>query len=124
MGTFLILEQEREKMIIPGSEMYALFLGAPSGHLAIKVDECGVATEDNGPVAFIITANPRCEETVLLAKRQLMQSQQQGSLHRASATSGAHTYMMSQDTKGIRPSINEELCAYTIQYLVNSALKI
>eukprot|EP00959_Pyramimonas_sp_CCMP1952_P382813 8021390-Pyramimonas_sp.AAC.1 len=37
--------------------------------------------------------------------------------------SDAHAYMMSQDTKGIRFSINDETFAYTIQSLVNKALK-
>eukprot|EP00959_Pyramimonas_sp_CCMP1952_P348820 7308219-Pyramimonas_sp.AAC.1 len=58
--------------------MYELFLGkdarvldlmkTPSGHLAIKVDECGVATEDNGSTPFTIIANLRCEDTPLLVK--------------------------------------------------------
>eukprot|EP00959_Pyramimonas_sp_CCMP1952_P118562 2478892-Pyramimonas_sp.AAC.1 len=37
----------------------------PSGHLAIKVDECDVATEADGARAFTIAANPRCERTPL-----------------------------------------------------------
>eukprot|EP00959_Pyramimonas_sp_CCMP1952_P176761 3694624-Pyramimonas_sp.AAC.1 len=55
-GTILILGQGREKMVIPGSGMFELLLGkgarvldlmkTPSGHLALKVDECGAATED------------------------------------------------------------------------------
>eukprot|EP00959_Pyramimonas_sp_CCMP1952_P122611 2563315-Pyramimonas_sp.AAC.1 len=58
MRTILILEQRHERMIIPGSEMYKRLLGkearvldvmkTPSGHLALKVDECGAATEDKG----------------------------------------------------------------------------
>eukprot|EP00959_Pyramimonas_sp_CCMP1952_P099769 2086181-Pyramimonas_sp.AAC.1 len=40
----------------------------PSGHLAIKVDEYGVATEDNGSTAFTATANPHCEDTPPLVK--------------------------------------------------------
>eukprot|EP00959_Pyramimonas_sp_CCMP1952_P311240 6513681-Pyramimonas_sp.AAC.1 len=56
-----ILEKGRENMIIPGSEMHELLLGkgaraldltkAPSGHLAIEVDACGVAAEDKKEAA-------------------------------------------------------------------------
>eukprot|EP00959_Pyramimonas_sp_CCMP1952_P275408 5756530-Pyramimonas_sp.AAC.1 len=56
MRTILILEQGREKMSIPGSGMYKLLLGkgarvldlmkTPSGHLALKVDGRGAATDD------------------------------------------------------------------------------
>eukprot|EP00959_Pyramimonas_sp_CCMP1952_P050924 1063823-Pyramimonas_sp.AAC.1 len=63
-------------MIIPGSDMYKLLLrkGArvldlmktPSGHLALKVDEYGAATEDKGPLSFTITANPHCEDDPFL----------------------------------------------------------
>eukprot|EP00959_Pyramimonas_sp_CCMP1952_P265465 5550895-Pyramimonas_sp.AAC.1 len=78
MRAVLILEQGHEKVIIPGSEMYRLFLGkgarvcnlmkTPSGHWATQVDEYGVATEDNGSTAFTVTANPLCEDTPLLVK--------------------------------------------------------
>eukprot|EP00959_Pyramimonas_sp_CCMP1952_P317351 6642011-Pyramimonas_sp.AAC.1 len=40
----------------------------PPGHPAIKVDEYGVATEENGSTAFTITANPHCEDAPLLVK--------------------------------------------------------
>eukprot|EP00959_Pyramimonas_sp_CCMP1952_P078707 1645347-Pyramimonas_sp.AAC.1 len=56
MGAILILEQGREKMIIPGSEMYKLLFGkcarvlglmeTLSGHLALKFDRYGAAIED------------------------------------------------------------------------------
>eukprot|EP00959_Pyramimonas_sp_CCMP1952_P418684 8770892-Pyramimonas_sp.AAC.1 len=56
MGAILILEQGREQMVIPGTDMYKLLLGkdarvsdsmkTPSGHLALKVEEDGAATED------------------------------------------------------------------------------
>eukprot|EP00959_Pyramimonas_sp_CCMP1952_P431909 9045409-Pyramimonas_sp.AAC.1 len=78
MRTILVVEQGHEKMIIPGSEMHELLLGkgarvldlmkTPSGHLAIKVDEYGVAAEDNGSMAFTATANPHCEGAPLLVK--------------------------------------------------------
>eukprot|EP00959_Pyramimonas_sp_CCMP1952_P322102 6740154-Pyramimonas_sp.AAC.1 len=58
MRTILILEQRHENMIIPGSDMHKLLLGkgagvfdlmkTPSGHLALKVDDCGASTEDKG----------------------------------------------------------------------------
>eukprot|EP00959_Pyramimonas_sp_CCMP1952_P372894 7808798-Pyramimonas_sp.AAC.1 len=41
---------------------------APSGHLALKVEECGAATEDKRSISFTITANPRCEDAPLLVK--------------------------------------------------------
>eukprot|EP00959_Pyramimonas_sp_CCMP1952_P051594 1078232-Pyramimonas_sp.AAC.2 len=72
MRAILILEQGREKMIIPGSEMYKLLLGkgarvfdlmeTPSGHLAIKFDERGAEAEDKGSLAFTKTANPHSED--------------------------------------------------------------
>eukprot|EP00959_Pyramimonas_sp_CCMP1952_P189178 3957109-Pyramimonas_sp.AAC.1 len=37
--------------------------------------------------------------------------------------SDAHACMMSQDTKGIGSSINEEMFTFTIQSLVNNTLK-
>eukprot|EP00959_Pyramimonas_sp_CCMP1952_P441834 9249587-Pyramimonas_sp.AAC.1 len=40
----------------------------PSGHLALKVDEYGTATEDEWSVSFTITANPPCEDDPLLVK--------------------------------------------------------
>eukprot|EP00959_Pyramimonas_sp_CCMP1952_P370057 7750210-Pyramimonas_sp.AAC.2 len=74
MGTILILEPGREKMIIPGSEMYKLPLGEgarvldmmemPSVHLALKVDEYGAATENKGTKSFTSTANPQCENNL------------------------------------------------------------
>eukprot|EP00959_Pyramimonas_sp_CCMP1952_P377786 7913352-Pyramimonas_sp.AAC.1 len=73
MNIIMILEQGREKMIIPGSEMYKLILGKGarvlgliSGHVALKVDEYGVATEDKGSMSFTITASPQCEDDPLL----------------------------------------------------------
>eukprot|EP00959_Pyramimonas_sp_CCMP1952_P428341 8971650-Pyramimonas_sp.AAC.1 len=55
MRAILIIEQGHENMVIPGTDMHGLLLGQgarvldrmerPSGHLAIKVDEYGVATE-------------------------------------------------------------------------------
>eukprot|EP00959_Pyramimonas_sp_CCMP1952_P370806 7765947-Pyramimonas_sp.AAC.1 len=70
--TILILEQGHDNMIIPGSEMYKLLLGkgvrvldmmkTPSGHLAIKVDEYGAATEEKGSMAVALAANPHCED--------------------------------------------------------------
>eukprot|EP00959_Pyramimonas_sp_CCMP1952_P109346 2287229-Pyramimonas_sp.AAC.1 len=78
MRTILILEQGRETMIIPGSEMYKLLLGkgarvldlmkTPPGHLALKVDEYGAAAEDKEAVSFTITANPQREDDPLLVK--------------------------------------------------------
>eukprot|EP00959_Pyramimonas_sp_CCMP1952_P283996 5936424-Pyramimonas_sp.AAC.1 len=70
MVAILIPEQWHEKMATPGSEMHWLLLGegaraldlmeTPSGHLALKVDECGAATEDKGSRLFTIPANPHC----------------------------------------------------------------
>eukprot|EP00959_Pyramimonas_sp_CCMP1952_P070129 1463993-Pyramimonas_sp.AAC.1 len=58
MGGILILEQGHEKMIIPSAEMCKFPLGkgarvldsmkTPSGHLALKADGYGAATEDEG----------------------------------------------------------------------------
>eukprot|EP00959_Pyramimonas_sp_CCMP1952_P337269 7062766-Pyramimonas_sp.AAC.1 len=63
-------------MIIPGVEMHKVLLGkgarvldlmrTPSGHLAIKADECEMATGDQGSMSFTITANLLCEEAPLL----------------------------------------------------------
>eukprot|EP00959_Pyramimonas_sp_CCMP1952_P101572 2125083-Pyramimonas_sp.AAC.1 len=40
----------------------------PSGHLALKVDEYGAATEDKGSMSFTISASPQCEDDPLLVK--------------------------------------------------------
>eukprot|EP00959_Pyramimonas_sp_CCMP1952_P177247 3704959-Pyramimonas_sp.AAC.1 len=37
--------------------------------------------------------------------------------------SGAHTYMMSPDTKGISSSINEEMFTFTIESLVDNTMQ-
>eukprot|EP00959_Pyramimonas_sp_CCMP1952_P191108 3996229-Pyramimonas_sp.AAC.1 len=78
MRTVLILEQGREKMIIPGVEMHKALLGKgaralglmkmPPGHLALKADEYETAAEDQGSMSVTITANPQCEEAPLLVK--------------------------------------------------------
>eukprot|EP00959_Pyramimonas_sp_CCMP1952_P274099 5729584-Pyramimonas_sp.AAC.1 len=69
------LGQGRDKMTIPGSETYGLLgkgarvldlLKTPSGHLAIKVDDYGVAIGDHGSTAFTVTANLQCEYMPLL----------------------------------------------------------
>eukprot|EP00959_Pyramimonas_sp_CCMP1952_P036990 774134-Pyramimonas_sp.AAC.1 len=74
----LILEQGHEKTIIPGAEMHKTLLGkgarvfdlvkTPSGHLALKVDEYGTATEDEESMSLTITASPQCEDDPLLVK--------------------------------------------------------
>eukprot|EP00959_Pyramimonas_sp_CCMP1952_P354114 7419086-Pyramimonas_sp.AAC.1 len=124
-------------MIIPGSEMYKVLLGkvarvfyltkTPPGHPAIKVDEYGVAAEDNGSTAFTITANLHREDAPLLVKEAAdagpTARQPASSSAGAPATSDAHAYMVSQDTKGIRFSSNEETFVYTIQSSVNNTLK-
>eukprot|EP00959_Pyramimonas_sp_CCMP1952_P102828 2150514-Pyramimonas_sp.AAC.1 len=38
----------------------------PSGHLALKVDEYGSSSEDEGSMSFTITANPHSEDDPLL----------------------------------------------------------
>eukprot|EP00959_Pyramimonas_sp_CCMP1952_P077831 1626927-Pyramimonas_sp.AAC.1 len=123
MGTILILEQGHEKIIIPGSDMYKLLLGkgarvldlmkTPAGHLALKVDEYGTATEDKGSMSFTTTANPQREDAPLLVKETAGTEPAAGT----PAMSDAHTYMMSQETKGISFPINEETLAFTIQSL-------
>eukprot|EP00959_Pyramimonas_sp_CCMP1952_P152318 3186712-Pyramimonas_sp.AAC.1 len=65
-------------MAIPGSDMHELLLGkgagaldsmkTPSGHLALKVDEFGTATEDKRSMSVIIAADPRCEDAPLLVE--------------------------------------------------------
>eukprot|EP00959_Pyramimonas_sp_CCMP1952_P411414 8621158-Pyramimonas_sp.AAC.1 len=74
--TILILEQGHEKMTIPGSDMYKPLPGkgarvldlmiTPFGHLALKVDECGAANEDNISMSLTITANPQRGDAPLL----------------------------------------------------------
>eukprot|EP00959_Pyramimonas_sp_CCMP1952_P299514 6264623-Pyramimonas_sp.AAC.1 len=58
-------------MFIPGTGVHRLLLGkgarvidlvkTPSGHLAIKVGEYGVAAEADGATAFTVAANPQSE---------------------------------------------------------------
>eukprot|EP00959_Pyramimonas_sp_CCMP1952_P192362 4022293-Pyramimonas_sp.AAC.1 len=84
----------------------------PSGHLAIKVDEHGVATEANCSTAFTAAAHPQCEEIPMLIKEVADVEPTAG--HPASsnagapATSDARKYMMSQDARGISFPINED----------------
>eukprot|EP00959_Pyramimonas_sp_CCMP1952_P128638 2690267-Pyramimonas_sp.AAC.1 len=121
--TILILEQGREKMIIPGVEIYKVLLGkgarvlglmkTPSGHLALKADEYETATEGQGSMSFTITANPQCEEAPLLVKEASDPEPTAGTPD----VRDAHAYMMSQDTQGISSSINEETLGSTIQSL-------
>eukprot|EP00959_Pyramimonas_sp_CCMP1952_P246622 5154425-Pyramimonas_sp.AAC.1 len=101
---------------------------APSGHLAIEVDEYGVATEDKdtGSMAFTTPADPHSEDAPLHVKEAAGAGSSAGqpasSSAGAPATDNAHAYMMSQDTKGICFSINEETLAFAIQSLVNNTL--
>eukprot|EP00959_Pyramimonas_sp_CCMP1952_P180565 3775432-Pyramimonas_sp.AAC.1 len=92
----------------------------PPGHLALKVDECGAATEDKRLMSFVIAANPHCEVAPLLVEEAVgaepVPGQPASSSVGAPAMSDAHTCMMSQDTKGISFSINETF-AFTIQSL-------
>eukprot|EP00959_Pyramimonas_sp_CCMP1952_P405267 8493877-Pyramimonas_sp.AAC.1 len=84
MRTILILEQGHEKMSILGSDMYKLLLGkgarvldlmkTPPGHLTLKVDEYGSATEDKSrflllPRPILIARMPRCSRKRQLAQR-------------------------------------------------------
>eukprot|EP00959_Pyramimonas_sp_CCMP1952_P461968 9482462-Pyramimonas_sp.AAC.2 len=94
-------------------------MNTPSGHLALKVDECGAAAEDKRPMLFTSAAHPQCEDDPLLVKEAADAEPAAG----APAMSDAHAYMMSQDTKGISLSISEETLAFTIQSLVNNTLK-
>eukprot|EP00959_Pyramimonas_sp_CCMP1952_P304998 6383180-Pyramimonas_sp.AAC.1 len=81
MRAALILEQGHEKIVIPGTDMHRLSLGkgaraldlikAPSGHLAIKVDECGVTAEAVGSTGSSRRprARSRLRGNLLLAAR-------------------------------------------------------
>eukprot|EP00959_Pyramimonas_sp_CCMP1952_P429276 8990839-Pyramimonas_sp.AAC.1 len=114
-------------MVIPGPEMHELLLGkgasalgsmkTPSGHLALKVDECGAATEDKGSMSLIITTNPHCEDAPLVveeaADAELVAGRPASSSAGAPAMSDSHACMMSQDTRGICFSINDETLAFT-----------
>eukprot|EP00959_Pyramimonas_sp_CCMP1952_P239542 5006253-Pyramimonas_sp.AAC.1 len=98
MGTILVLEQGREKMVIPGSDMYKLplekgagvfgMMETPSGHLAFEVDEHGVAIEDERSIWFTIPANPHCEEAPLLVKEAV--DAEPAAVQPASSSAGAH----------------------------------
>eukprot|EP00959_Pyramimonas_sp_CCMP1952_P362460 7590771-Pyramimonas_sp.AAC.1 len=78
-------------------------------------------------MSFTITANPHCEDAPLLVKAaadtESVAGQPASSSAGTPAMSGAHACMMSQDTRGICFSINEETLAFTIQSLVNNTLK-
>eukprot|EP00959_Pyramimonas_sp_CCMP1952_P335252 7019844-Pyramimonas_sp.AAC.2 len=107
-------------MTFPGVEMYRVLFGkgaraldlmkTPSGHLALKADECETATENQGSMSFTITANNQCEEAPLLVK----EAPDPEPIARTSVARDARAYMMSQDTKDISFSINEETFAFTI----------
>eukprot|EP00959_Pyramimonas_sp_CCMP1952_P347730 7283920-Pyramimonas_sp.AAC.1 len=64
-------------------------------------------------MSFTIATNPQCEDDPLVVKEASDPEPAAG----APAVSDAHAYMMSQDTKGISFSINEETFAFTIQSL-------
>eukprot|EP00959_Pyramimonas_sp_CCMP1952_P056435 1178419-Pyramimonas_sp.AAC.1 len=103
--------------------MYELLLGkgagvfdlmkTPSGHLALKVDEYGAASEDEGSMSFTITANSQYEDDPLL----VIEASDPEPVAGIFAESDAHASMMSQDAKGIGSSIHEETFAFTIQSL-------
>eukprot|EP00959_Pyramimonas_sp_CCMP1952_P252940 5283956-Pyramimonas_sp.AAC.1 len=117
MGIILILEQGREEIIISSSDVYELLLGkgarvldlmkTPSGHLALKVDECGAAAEYKRSMSFCLTANPHWEDAPLLVKEAAGAEPAAGQAALCNAgtpaLSDAHTYMVSQDAKGLSP---------------------
>eukprot|EP00959_Pyramimonas_sp_CCMP1952_P332618 6965170-Pyramimonas_sp.AAC.1 len=70
-------------------------------------------------MSFTIAANPHCEDDPLLVKEASDPEPAVGT----PAMNDAHTYMMSQDTKGISSSINEETFTFTIQSLVNNTAR-
>eukprot|EP00959_Pyramimonas_sp_CCMP1952_P387792 8127112-Pyramimonas_sp.AAC.1 len=75
-------------------------------------------------MAFTIPANPHCEDALLLVKQAADAVPTAGQPASTSAgtpaTKDAHTYIMSQDTKGICFSINEETFAYAMQSVVKN----
>eukprot|EP00959_Pyramimonas_sp_CCMP1952_P103226 2159013-Pyramimonas_sp.AAC.1 len=64
-------------------------------------------------MSFTSTANLQCENDPLRVKEAFDPEP----IAEAPAVHDAHAYMMSQDTKGISFSINEETFTYTIQSL-------
>eukprot|EP00959_Pyramimonas_sp_CCMP1952_P047720 996183-Pyramimonas_sp.AAC.1 len=90
MRTILILEQGHQNMITPGVETRKALLGkgaraldlmtTPSGHLALKANECETAAGDQGPMSLTITAIPQCEEAPLLVKEASDPEPMQGHL--------------------------------------------
>eukprot|EP00959_Pyramimonas_sp_CCMP1952_P370813 7766048-Pyramimonas_sp.AAC.1 len=125
----LILENGHGKMVNPGTDMDRPLHGkgarvldlikTPPRHLAVTVDESGVATEADGSAVLTIAASPRCEETPVLIKETADMEPSAGRPASSNAAPpapmDAHAYMMSQDTRGISHSINEETPAYAIQ---------
>eukprot|EP00959_Pyramimonas_sp_CCMP1952_P229408 4796708-Pyramimonas_sp.AAC.1 len=69
-----------------GARVFDL-MKTPSGHLAIKVDEYGTATEDKGSMSCMITANPHCEDAPLLVNEAADAEPTAGQL--ASSSAGA-----------------------------------
>eukprot|EP00959_Pyramimonas_sp_CCMP1952_P282865 5912920-Pyramimonas_sp.AAC.1 len=61
-------------------------------------------------MSFTITANPQCEGDPLLVKEASGPEPIAGT----PVVNDAHAHMMSQDTKGISFSLNEETLAFTI----------
>eukprot|EP00959_Pyramimonas_sp_CCMP1952_P191511 4004452-Pyramimonas_sp.AAC.1 len=72
-------------------------------------------------MSFTIAAKSQCEDAPLLVKEAAEAEPAAGQPASCSAgapaMSDAYAYMMSQDTKGISFSINEETFAFTIQSL-------
>eukprot|EP00959_Pyramimonas_sp_CCMP1952_P019630 414784-Pyramimonas_sp.AAC.1 len=92
----------------------------PPGHLALKVDEYGAATEDKRSMSLTIAAKPHGENAALFVKEAPGTEPAAGQPALSSAgapakRSDAHAFMMSQETRGISLSINEETRAVAIQ---------
>eukprot|EP00959_Pyramimonas_sp_CCMP1952_P371093 7771458-Pyramimonas_sp.AAC.1 len=77
-------------------------------------------------MSSFVSANPHCEDAALPVKQAADAEPAAGQPAFCCAgapMSDAHAYMMSQDTKGISFSINEQASAFTIQSVMNSTSK-
>eukprot|EP00959_Pyramimonas_sp_CCMP1952_P097320 2034471-Pyramimonas_sp.AAC.1 len=93
MGNILILGQERQKMVIPGTDLRKPplrkgtrvfdLMKTPSGHVALEVDGSGPQRRMKAQCRLLPRPILTAKMPRYLSRRQLAHNQLQGNLHRA-----------------------------------------
>jgi len=136
----LILEEGREKYILPGNATYKILLGkgarvvdlikTPSGHLAMKVDAYAGASDQQSEKTFALNATEGQPHTLEEANAgQPASSAGQPASSSAEPTIigpgnavGAHAFMMMQSSRTINDCTETEAFDWSIKNLVDDIL--